>query len=177
MASIVKTSYGVWKCQGCGYIVDSTLSEGTITFVKPISIQKKEGLILPQNPIETVQNNQLGKGSWDRRKRTILKKMESEKSSQKNRGLYTPDELESNLVLKESLLLAVDMSSNAAGWANLGLVGIEIRKIQYDFNVKSYGCKKFYELIQKIDLFEIKEQQVENSQSKFIFVKRKESNS
>jgi uncharacterized LabA/DUF88 family protein len=68
---------------------------------------------------------------------------------------------------------AVDDSADDSGWANLAMVGATILKKQSDFDARSYGYKKIYELIRKVDLFEIEERQKEDSPSKIIFVKNK----
>jgi uncharacterized LabA/DUF88 family protein len=72
---------------------------------------------------------------------------------------------------------AVDDSADDSGWANLASVGATILKKQSDFDSRSYGFKKIYDLIKKIDLFEIEERQKENSPSKVIYVKNKKKQS
>jgi hypothetical protein len=52
-------------------------------------------------------------------------------------------------------------------------VGENISKKQSDFDPRSYGYKKFYDLIMKIDLFDIEERQKEDTPSKIIFIKHK----
>jgi uncharacterized LabA/DUF88 family protein len=68
---------------------------------------------------------------------------------------------------------AVDDAADDSGWANLAMVGETILKKQSDFDSRSYGYKKFSELVRKVDLFEIEERQKEDSPSKIIFVKNK----
>jgi uncharacterized LabA/DUF88 family protein len=68
---------------------------------------------------------------------------------------------------------AVEDSADESGWANLALVGATILKKQSDFDPRSYGYKKTYDLVKKIDLFEIEERQKEDSPSKIIFIKNK----
>ena len=43
------------------------------------------------------------------------------------------------------------------GWANLGQLGGQLNKLSPSFNSKIYGYKKLRELIQAIDMFEIKD--------------------
>jgi hypothetical protein len=64
-----------------------------------------------------------------------------------------------------------------SAWANLASVGATILKKQSDFDSRSYGFKKIYDLIKKTDLFEIEERQKEDSPSKVIFVKNKKKQS
>ena len=82
---------------------------------------------------------------------------------------------DTNLVML--LRSAVEDSADESGWANLASVGATILKKQSDFDSRSYGYKKIYELIQKIDLFDIEERQKEDSPSKIIFVKNKKRQS
>lgn len=72
---------------------------------------------------------------------------------------------------------AVDDSADESGWANLAMVGATILKKQNDFDSRSYGYKKIYELIRKVDLFDIEERQKEDSPSKIIYVKNKKRQS
>lgn len=68
---------------------------------------------------------------------------------------------------------AVEDSADESGWANLASVGITILKKQSDFDPRSYGYKKIYDLFKAIDLFEIEERQKENTPAKIIYVKNK----
>jgi len=83
----------------------------------------------------------------------------------------TTNQLKGDTRLVGLLRKAVDDSADESGWANLALVGNTLQKKQSDFDSRSYGFKKFYDLIRKIDLFEIEERQKDDSPSKIIFVR------
>jgi hypothetical protein len=186
LENVVKTPYGVWKCPGCGHDVDPPSSNDEFQIAKRTVNENPVVTIFPKNPLETVHKR--GKKPYqkfsvilknNRKKKDIdnsppkivnLKKNNSVKSTFHQ---VSPDRLKNDKVLTKHLLAAVEVSADVSGWANLAAVGIEIRKYQANFDVSSYGCKKFSELIQKIDLFEIREQQMDNSPCKFIFVKRR----
>ncbi|HSA38890.1 MAG TPA: NYN domain-containing protein [Methanoregula sp.] len=85
----------------------------------------------------------------------------------------TTHQLKGDTRLVELLRGAVEDAADDSGWANLASVGDTVLKKQSDFDSRSYGYKKFYELIQKTDLFEIQERQKADSPSKIIFVKNK----
>lgn len=80
-----------------------------------------------------------------------------------------------NFEIKDILLKSVADSTEDSGWANLASVGSKIRKYKSTFDVNSYGCKKLYDLIKTVDLFEIEERQPNNSLCKIIFVKKKKN--
>jgi uncharacterized LabA/DUF88 family protein len=87
------------------------------------------------------------------------------------------NQLKGDTHLVSLLRRAVEDAADDSGWANLAMVGDTILKKQSDFDSRSYGYKKFYELIRKVDLFEIEERQKEDSPSKIIFVKNKKKQS
>lgn len=179
MENIVKTPYGVWKCPSCGFTPETESNGITIPNEKPISNQNYIDKILPENPIETITKKEViyhGFRIVNKRTRTKTQKLKVENKGFPNRDLSLPGlkkDVSRNLTLKEHLLKAVADSTDRTGWASLGNVGIAIRKSYDNFNVRSYGCKKFYELIKMVDLFDIKEQQQKNSSAKLIFIKRK----
>ena len=179
MENIVKTPYGVWKCPSCGFTPETESNGITIPNEKPISNQNYIDKILPENPIETITKKEViyhGFRIVNKRTRTKTQKLKVENKGFPNRDLSLPGlkkDVSRNQNLKEHLLKAVADSTDRTGWASLGDVGIAIRKRYVNFNVRSYGCKKFYELIKMVDLFDIKEQQQKNSSAKLIFIKRK----
>lgn len=81
------------------------------------------------------------------------------------------NQLKGDTSLVVLLRRAVEDSADDSGWANLASVGATILKKQSDFDSRSYGYKKIYDLIKKVDLFEIEERQKEDSPSKIIFIK------
>jgi uncharacterized LabA/DUF88 family protein len=108
-----------------------------------------------------------------------------EEISDEKEGMVSPDAIQqksmnqlkgdTNLVVL--LRRSVEDSADESGWANLASVGATILKKKSDFDSRSYGYKKIYELIKKIDLFEIEERQKDDSPSKIIFVKNKKKQS
>jgi len=108
--------------------------------------------------------------------RPIQEDITDEKQAEASQHIAKPkstNQLKGDTRLVELLRKAVDDSADDSGWANLAMVGDTLLKKQSDFDSRSYGYKKFYELIRKIDLFEIEERQKEDSPSKIIFVKNK----
>jgi uncharacterized LabA/DUF88 family protein len=83
------------------------------------------------------------------------------------------NQLKGDTHLVSLLRKAVEDAADDSGWANLAMVGDTILKKQSDFDSRSYGYKKFYELIRKVDLFDIEERQKADSPSKLIFVRDK----
>jgi uncharacterized LabA/DUF88 family protein len=83
------------------------------------------------------------------------------------------NQLKGDTALVALLRKSVDDAADDSGWANLANVGSTILKKQSDFDSRSYGYKKMYDLIKKIDLFEIEERQKDDSPSKIIFVRYK----
>lgn len=68
----------------------------------------------------------------------------------------------------------IDDSSDEQGWVNLGLVAQNLQKKMPDFDSRNYGCRKFYDLIQKFPKdFETKNRATGNSGGQAIYVKNK----
>jgi len=86
---------------------------------------------------------------------------------------WSTNQLKGDTPLVMLLRGAVDDSADDSGWANLATVGYTILKKQSDFDSRSYGYRKMFDLIRKIDLFEIQERQKEDSPSKIIYVRNK----
>jgi uncharacterized LabA/DUF88 family protein len=87
------------------------------------------------------------------------------------------NQLKGDTHLVSLLRRAVDDAADDSGWANLAMVGATILKKQSDFDSRSYGYKKIYELIKKVELFEIEERQKEDSPSKVIYVRDRKKQS
>jgi hypothetical protein len=162
--NIVKTPYGVWKCPGCGYIFESVSITGTMKSEKPISKKMDVNIIFPKNPIAKVRR---------KKENNVLEVNEIVSTYQLKIKPMSIESLQNDNILKSRLLNAFEKSVNPNGWANLGTLINILRKRSPNFDQKKYGCKKFYELIKKIDLFEIEERFMNNNVSKVIFVKKK----
>lgn len=68
----------------------------------------------------------------------------------------------------------VEDSSDENGWANLGLVAQNLQKKVPDFDPRNFGCKKFYDLIQKFsEEFEVKNRAPGNSGGEALYIKNK----
>jgi len=111
-----------------------------------------------------------------------LRQPAEEVTDEKEAGILLPaiqprstNQLKGDTHLVSLLRKSVDDSADESGWANLANVGATILKKQSDFDSRSYGYKKFSDLIRKTELFEIEERQKEDSPSKILFVKNKKS--
>lgn len=165
--NIVKTPYGVWKCPGCGFTSESIPVSGSIIPAKPVSKRQKTKVIFTKNPVEHIHKKKINQKDVKDDVREIL-------PSYLRKIKPVPVEtLKSDNTLKNYLFTSVNIAAGPDGWANLGTVSTVLRKQFPSFDQRRYGCKKFYELIKKIELFEIKENIIEESSCKLIFIKIK----
>ena len=75
----------------------------------------------------------------------------------------------------EFLKEAVEKSSGDAGWVHLGYIGSYLRKLQPDFDPRSYGFKNLTEVFQAFSgTFELQDRATSQSPSKIIYVRIKE---
>ena len=66
---------------------------------------------------------------------------------------------------------SVEDSSDEEGWAELGLVGLNIQKKSPEFDSRNYGFRKLFDLIRSLDLFEIDERQSKDQVGKIIYIR------
>lgn len=89
---------------------------------------------------------------------TVLVKEEKQANKHAKKDL---EKINSELKQNKKLLSLVKNAYTAIaeedGWANLGQLGGQLNKLSPSFNSKTYGYKKLRELIQAIDMFEIKD--------------------
>jgi len=85
----------------------------------------------------------------------------------------TPSELKQDTKLVRLLRSAVEASSDDSGWANLGPVGSNIAKQSPEFDPRNYGYAKLGGLVAAIDLFEVEERQINDTQFKALYVRDK----
>ncbi|HOX35660.1 MAG TPA: NYN domain-containing protein [Methanoregulaceae archaeon] len=72
-------------------------------------------------------------------------------------------------LLKDS----IEDSSDDQGWAELGLVGNNLQKKSPEFDSRNYGFKKFFDLIQSLDLVDVDERQSKDQRGKIIYIREK----
>ena len=68
---------------------------------------------------------------------------------------------------------SIEDSSDDNGWAELGLVGSNLQKKSPEFDARNYGFRKFFDLIQSLDLFEVDERQAKDQYGKIIYIREK----
>lgn len=72
------------------------------------------------------------------------------------------------------ILDALEQSSDENGWAHLGTFGSYLNKLKPDFDPRNYGYKKLSELVKaKPDIFLTKEQNVNGSEHKNLYIRKK----
>lgn len=97
---------------------------------------------------------------------------EKEESNESPRKRNT-NELKQDTALVNLFRSAIEASSDDEGWAHLGAVGSNIVKQAPDFDPRNYGYKKLGELASAINLFEIDERRIGDSQTKAIYIRDK----
>jgi uncharacterized LabA/DUF88 family protein len=85
----------------------------------------------------------------------------------------TRNELRQDTKLVSLLRSAVDASSDESGWANLSPVGSNIAKQSSEFDPRNYGYQKLGELVSATDLFDMEERNVNDVQSKGLYIRDK----
>ncbi len=68
---------------------------------------------------------------------------------------------------------SVEDSSDEDGWAELGLVGLNIQKKSPEFDSRNYGFRKLFDLIRSLDLFEVDERQSKDEVGKIIYIRER----
>jgi len=68
---------------------------------------------------------------------------------------------------------SIEDSSDDQGWAELGLVGSNLQKKSPEFDARNYGFRKFFDLIQSLNLFDIDERQAKDQGGKIIYIREK----
>lgn len=68
---------------------------------------------------------------------------------------------------------SIEDSSDDNGWAELGLIGNNLQKKSPEFDARNYGFRKFFDLIQSLNLFEIDERQSKFQSGKIIYIREK----
>ncbi len=68
---------------------------------------------------------------------------------------------------------SIEDSSDDKGWAELGLVGNNLQKKSPEFDARNYGFRKFFDLIQSLNLFDIDERQSKDQIGKIIYIREK----
>ncbi len=68
---------------------------------------------------------------------------------------------------------SIEDSSDDKGWAELGLVGSNLQKKSPEFDARNYGFRKFFDLIQSLNLFDIDERQSKDQSGKIIYIREK----
>lgn len=66
------------------------------------------------------------------------------------------EDLKTNKKLLELLKSAYESVADEEGWAHLGPFGSQLTKLSPSFDSRNYGYKKLSELVQSVDIFEIK---------------------
>lgn len=95
------------------------------------------------------------------------------KHSKKESDKINP-ELNKNKKLLSLVKNAYDAIAKEDGWANLGELGGQLNKLSPSFDSKNYGYKKLGELIQAINMFEIKDTLYKNARTvKALYIKLK----
>ncbi len=79
-------------------------------------------------------------------------------------------ELKQDTKLVSLLRNAVEASSDESGWAHLAPVGSNIAKQSPDFDPRNYGYMKLGELVAAINLFDVEERKIGETNSKAIYV-------
>jgi len=75
---------------------------------------------------------------------------------------------------EEFVLTALEQSVDDTGWANLGVFGSYLTKLQPDFDSRLYGYKKLSDLVKdKKDLFITEERQTSGSNRKILYLRAK----
>lgn len=82
-------------------------------------------------------------------------------------------ELRQDAKLVVLLRNAVEASSDESGWAHLAPVGSNIAKQSPDFDPRNYGYGKLGELVSATNLFDIEKRQIDNTNSKAIYLRDK----
>lgn len=96
----------------------------------------------------------------------------SEKTPQKQ--LSKPSPPNKKEIPKEFLLTALDQSTDDSGWAQLGIFGSYLTKLQPDFDSRVYGFKKLSDLVKsRIDLFTTEERQTPSGDQKVLYMRSK----
>lgn len=80
------------------------------------------------------------------------------------------NELKGDAKLVSSLRFAVESSSDEEGWAFLGMVGNHVQKSWPEFDTRNYGYAKLSNLIEAIQLFDVRAEQLDNKTKK-IFIR------
>ncbi|MEA5510907.1 NYN domain-containing protein [Crocosphaera sp. UHCC 0190] len=73
-----------------------------------------------------------------------------------NKKASKNQDLTSNKQLLELLKSAYESVADEEGWAHLGPFGSQLTKLSPSFDSRNYGYKKLSELVQSVDIFEIK---------------------
>ncbi|MHA1727926.1 MAG: NYN domain-containing protein [Promethearchaeota archaeon] len=68
---------------------------------------------------------------------------------------------------------AIEAIADETGWAYLGQLGINLNKQTPDFDTRTYGFTKLYDLVKALDIFETDERGKKNSKVKEIYIKSK----
>ncbi len=68
----------------------------------------------------------------------------------------SPNKLQADSALIESIRAAIDAQSDDSEWAQLGSIGSYLNKTKTDFDPRNYGFAKLGELIKAIEIFEVK---------------------
>ena len=85
---------------------------------------------------------------------------------------WTAKELRADAGLVKVLKAAVQLASEADGWAHLGTVGNKLAILAGDFDTRSYGYAKFGALIIATELFGVQERKDQSgNQQKYIKIK------
>ncbi len=66
---------------------------------------------------------------------------------------------------------SIEDSSDDKGWAELGLVGNNLQKKSPEFDARNYGFRKFFDLIQSLNLFDVDERQSKDQSGKIIYIR------
>mgnify|MGYP000885829216 CR=1 FL=1 len=82
-------------------------------------------------------------------------------------------QLKQDTKLVSLLRNAVEASSDESGWAHLAPVGSNIAKQSPDFDPRNYGYVKLGELVSATKLFDVKERQIGDTNSKALYVRDK----
>ena len=101
-------------------------------------------------------------------------KPETDQKAPKVQPQFDSVEHDSIKSAKKILIHAVNALSgqaNDSGWLSLGLIMPYIKRINPDFNVRSYGCKQLKGLVEKTGCFDIK---TGKGSSTAVYVKEKE---
>lgn len=83
------------------------------------------------------------------------------------------DTMTSFEVIKKAIITIVQENSDEDEWMFIGDIGNKLQKRYPDFDVRNFGFSKFTPFIKSLDLFDIWEDKVPESNIKLIYVKEK----